>query len=66
MTRKRKPLRTSDALDLVPENIGDGAQMAMAAEMAGQDYESFCMDLAAEAEQKQKPKRRRKHGRTGT
>jgi len=65
MTRKHKRQRSaSDALDLVPDNIGDGARMAMAAEMSGQDYESFCMDLAAEAEDKQK--RRRTRGRTGT
>ena len=40
----------SDALDLVPDNIGDGAQMAMGAEMSGMDYDEFCMELAADAE----------------
>ena len=48
MKRKRNKMKASDALDLVPDNIGEGAQMMMAAEFAGMDYDELCIELAAE------------------
>ena len=56
---KRTGIKATDALDLVPDNIGEGAQMAMAAEMSGMDYENFCMELVAEQEQRELPRKKR-------
>ena len=48
--KQRERMKAADALDFVPDNIGEGAQMMMAAEMSGMDYDEFCMELVAGSE----------------
>lgn len=38
MTRKRQKMSFEDAMDLVPDDLPDGAFFAMAHEMAGLEY----------------------------
>lgn len=55
MTRRRMAFR--DALDLVPDDLPDGAFFAMAHEMAGLDYGEGFDELAMEASPEELDKR---------
>lgn len=48
MARGKRGLTANEALDLVPDDLPDGAFFAMAAEMYGDDYGDFFDALVAE------------------
>jgi hypothetical protein len=52
---KRKGLSAREALDLVPDNMGEMAQVALAAEMAGMDFNDALLELAEEGRPRRKP-----------
>lgn len=60
MAKRRQRMSFRDAVDLVPDDLPDGAFWAMAHEMAGLEYGDGFEELLPEAQPRRKPKRRRK------